>query len=608
MLRPDYNSDRLNYSDMLLPPPGYRLNMAVGTTYSLDLETLTAINIALGIQQDVDNKLMNKNPIILLKSLQSVIDKVVIFCEDGQIKFPAKKNKLALILEKMIVPIALPRNNNSKYYPAFHSKTWTIEYVSKDGDKIYKFIVLSRNMTFDRSWDVAFSITGAPADYEEEKSRPISDFLSFLKTNIKKESCNYANKTKLLNTLKKNIIHTHFCLDSSDFNDFSILPLGIGSKSCNVKKSPLFNESFDDMVIMSPFLSETTIQKLNNPNNSFSQRALFTRKSELSKLTSNVFSSFNVYTLRDEIIDGENGLSEDDDRDDRLDSEIRQQDIHAKIIMRCKGHKTYLYLGSANATEAAFNSNVELGVKLICKDNTLDYKKLTASFFCGDEYGNNNPFVKVTSAKKDEEIEVAEEKMLEQRLKDICRIEKSAYIEKVNDRFNINVCFSSVPDFECYLSPISLDKECRISENMVFQDLELIQLSEMYSIRIVGKNTEIRRVILINTANIPEDRDSAVINKVIENKRAFIEYIAYSLDDDFIISALQNEQTKESGVYRESPDLMPALYEKMLKASSENPSKLAEIEYVINMISDEEIVTKEFRQTYETFKKTLKIK
>jgi hypothetical protein len=46
----------------------------------------------------------------------------------------------------------------------------------------------------------------------------------------------------------------------------------------------------------------------------------------------------------------------------------------------------------------------------------------------------------------------------------------------------------------------------------------------------------------------------------------------------------------------------------MLKTSLENPTKLAEIDYVIKMISDEEIISNEFRETYETFKRTLRIK
>ena len=38
MFRPDSNRDRTDYSGILMPPDGYRLDRAVGTTYSLDLK------------------------------------------------------------------------------------------------------------------------------------------------------------------------------------------------------------------------------------------------------------------------------------------------------------------------------------------------------------------------------------------------------------------------------------------------------------------------------------------------------------------------------------------------------------------------------------------
>ena len=48
MFRPDSNRDRTDYSGILMPPDGYKLDRAVGTTYSLDLEALTAVAICLG--------------------------------------------------------------------------------------------------------------------------------------------------------------------------------------------------------------------------------------------------------------------------------------------------------------------------------------------------------------------------------------------------------------------------------------------------------------------------------------------------------------------------------------------------------------------------------
>lgn len=86
MFRPDSNRDRTDYSGILMPPEGYRLDRAVGTTYSLDLEALTAVAICLGLSEETDSKLM-QNPIGMLKALQKVSDRIVLFVKQDRLKY-----------------------------------------------------------------------------------------------------------------------------------------------------------------------------------------------------------------------------------------------------------------------------------------------------------------------------------------------------------------------------------------------------------------------------------------------------------------------------------------------------------------------------------------
>lgn len=105
MFRPDSNRDRTDYSGILMPPDGYKLDRAVGTTYSLDLEALTAVAICLGLSEETDSKLM-QNPIGMLNALQKVSDKIVLFCEAGQIKVPTKATSACLLLKNLSILIA----------------------------------------------------------------------------------------------------------------------------------------------------------------------------------------------------------------------------------------------------------------------------------------------------------------------------------------------------------------------------------------------------------------------------------------------------------------------------------------------------------------------
>ena len=106
MFKTNDTRSRVNYGNILLPPEGYTLNFAVGTTYSLDLEALTAVCLSLGLAEDTDSALL-QNPVSMLNALQKVSEKVLIFCEAGQIKMPGAPSALSLMLEKMIVPVAL---------------------------------------------------------------------------------------------------------------------------------------------------------------------------------------------------------------------------------------------------------------------------------------------------------------------------------------------------------------------------------------------------------------------------------------------------------------------------------------------------------------------
>ena len=52
MLHPKNN--RIDYGEQLIPPEGYELAYAVGTTYSFDLEALMILPVALFYAQKLD--------------------------------------------------------------------------------------------------------------------------------------------------------------------------------------------------------------------------------------------------------------------------------------------------------------------------------------------------------------------------------------------------------------------------------------------------------------------------------------------------------------------------------------------------------------------------
>lgn len=612
MFRPDSNCDRTDYNIILMPPDGYKLDKAIGTTYSLDLEALTAVAICLGLSEETDSKLM-QNPISMLNALQKVSDKIILFCEAGQIKAPLKPTALSILLEKMVVEVALPKDRQLGRYPAFHPKTWVLSYVNKDGDKKYRFVVMSRNLTFDRSWDVSFSMDSSRMVRQKKKTKPIINFLDFLSGSVSNNVKDAGKKRTLIRNMQVELADVSFSLDSKEFGEnFEILPLGIGKNAYQMSEDVLFStdrnsadSTFHELVVMSPFLSESVIADFNIAERglSDSKRTLITRRSELSKLKEMDTDNFTIYVLKDEIVDGEDAISD-------VMTDKMKQDIHAKIYIRRKYADVDLYLGSMNASYSAINKNVEMMLWLGTKNKYLNGERFLKDIFCGPADDVKNPFEKVTVMDAVQDIDGDNKNALEQKIKELCRAKRKATITEDNyGKYKVTVEFPGVTsDKTIMVSPFNSKQEHTLCEKIEFTELEILQLSEFYELTAKEGEDEIHRIIMIPTIGFPEDRESAVVNSIVKDRASFVEYIAFVLGDDYLASMLEKKQIGESGIFQHSNDAMPVLYEKMLKTSVEEPERFRDIGYVLKMVTDKEIIPDEFRELYDTFCNTLKIR
>ncbi len=594
--------DRLNYGQMLVPPDGYTLDLAVGTTYSLDLETLMAVSIALGIQESTDSSLTN-NPFAVLKSLQGLSDKMLVFCEAGQIAaMQPEKSPLMLLLDKIIVPVKL-REMEGKGFPSFHPKTWTLQYSDAEGNRLYRFIVLSRNLTFDRSWDVAVSLNGKDTKKEQATSIPIVDFLNYLKYNALEGVSLKTEKRRILNSLIQDLPYVLFSLDDKRFLGFEIIPLGIGQD--NIDDDPLMWDSFHDLLVFSPFISSGVMCSFDARKMlKDTRRHLITRTSELHKIAGKL-DTFRVYTMKDTVVEGEEIVSDEETE------KIQQQDIHAKMYLMTKGSRSSLYLGSMNASENGLHRNVEMLLRLSGYRYYLNMDTIESDLFGPDEKGN--PFEEIDLAGVDAIAPETEEKdALERVLKGICRFKSKAEVIRDGDKYNVTVSFISprggFPNAE--IAPARTVRSQQLAEEVSFEGLSALELTELYRITVKGKTENISRMILIPT-EMPSDRDDMVVRSILKDKRAFVDYLAFILGDDYVLSALEMEASAASDrdVDRRSVEGgLPAIYEKMLKTAYTEPERLKEIRLVMDRISDTEVIPDEFVRMYKTFAKALKLK
>ncbi|MGV6995966.1 phospholipase D family protein [Desulfovibrio sp. QI0430] len=588
MLSPQ--SDRVDYRIMLSPPPLYKVGFAVGTTYSLDLETLTATCAIVGLNTGPDTE-MTESPLHMLEAIRRASVKLLIFCQSGQIKKPHKPSKLLPLLESCVCEVNL-RNKRS-----FHPKTWFLKFTADGLPNKYRLIVMSRNLTFDRSWDVALRLDSADkGESVLEKGsgtdKAIFNFLQYLHKNTSTHNGQLQAKRKQLAKLAGEISKAEWRSSGREFEGFDFISYGIGTPATDN-----LSETFHKLVVISPFLSGGVIEDFADKRLSDADCTLITRKSELSKLDEKLLKIFDTYTIKDAVVDGEERISESGD--------FKKQDIHAKVYLRTKHSDSELYIGSANASYNAFRGgNVECLVCLWGKQRYLNVEKLKQDLFGKDE--KTNPFEKVEPKDYIADSEDAIVTMLEGIVRDFCTLKKTADVIE-EDNFSLTIRMEPFQtDAKLTLSPLMKITHQPVCEKMDFTDLRLCDLSEWYIVTAQKSNQEVSRVLKISTKGIPQNRDSAVFSNIVKDKNAFLNYIAFFLSED-VLSAFLERKKKSRGDFKflNMNYDTPILYERMLKAAATDSDSLRDIRKIIKLANNN-IVPQNFLRLYEQFEKVMK--
>lgn len=320
MLNP--HSDRIDYGDKLTAPEGFTLSHAVATTYSLDLETLLCLPLALSFSCTPEGDL-KADKLALLEAISQLKGKVKVFFQQGCIKAPRQFNLLFSLLEPLLVP-QVP----AQAFSAFHPKLWLLRFTDQGKKVRYRLLVMSRNLTFDRSWDLAVALEGELTSARSDDNQGLVALLKSLMPDAEDFRSELALLAKEL---------ARVTWDRPDgFSALSTLPEQPG-------QSPLLScPNADTVMVMSPFLHPDALDQLKLGRE---RRWLFSRSQELERLGKEVLQGWECFALNPRLIEGEDELSH-----------ARPQDLHAKMVLLQDGPISHWHVGSANATRAALGS------------------------------------------------------------------------------------------------------------------------------------------------------------------------------------------------------------------------------------------------------------
>ena len=604
MLNPD---NRHLYLEALRPPVDYELDFGIGTTYTLDLTTLMMVPLAAADFTSGEDQKILRDRIAILESLQKSADKLSVFCQQGQISIPDNVNSLYSFLEETIVEV-MPEKENK----VFHPKIWLLKFTN-DKDQIkYRLIILSRNITFDKAWDTILVLEGISSEKIIDSNRPLADFIKYLPeitvNNMKDE------KLKLLSEIAKEIMFVDFIAPDNFNSKINFYPLGI--KDYNYKPFP---DNYQRTMIISPFISSGLLKSLKGNNN-----ILVSRDDEISQIHDEIKSNFKDIYVVNNIMES---LEEEDKNEIESDINIRSG-LHTKLFIFENNNEVDIITGSANATNAAFNGNIEFMAGLKTSTNNLGIDNILSDELEPSFIGLLNKYYDMDEDDKDENQDLKDK--LRNIKKQILNLNLNLIVHEKrgsdNNLFDLEMkankksiqfdvekakCWPITRDGKVHSLPLS---DLFESGSVTFNSLSLISLTRFiaFSIEISsnGSTEKINFVLNLSIEGVPENRNDEILYNIIDDRNKFIRYLIFLLGDsntDFYLennirNILNRANGKEVHEFLNIP-----LLEEMVKALSEEPKKLDAIDRLVKRLNKDDkaktILPEGFESCWESIMK-----
>ena len=569
----DYRRNRLDYGEMLVPPPGYRLERAVAATYSANLDTLLSIPVALVYAQTLEGKIDGER-FQVLEGIRAVSKKLSIYHQKGQIHVPRKFNRLYAFLEDMLIPI-----RPATHHTTFHPKVWVLRYgaIEEDDYDRFRFVVLSRNLTFDRSWDVAICGDGVLTDTVQSRNAPMVDFLEYLV-----EQAPFPEAKGFLEDLA--------CAEFSapdGFKSMRFHPIGIPKYYTN----PVETEAADRAVVISPFLDANAVITLNR--NVTQGIHLFSRTYELSKLKSGILEKCaSCYNISDWVVDGERQLETEGQSD-----EVQEQDLHAKTYVFDSGGRSRWFIGSANATSAAMHRNTEFMVELVGRSTSQGLDALMRELIGAEE--ELGVFARFSPDSADGEDPDAEFSDVFRKLQhDLLGIDVKGMVTLSQNQMNFDLRLQADLSDVSYhskvnlsLAPLGMGSPSRIElgskVDVVFENIKQTELSRFVVFSVTTAGAEERRfMVKAAIEGMPETRFGAIFKSIVNSPEKFFQYLTFLLAEEHSKEELVGEVKDSGGT---GPLDVPwhagfPIFEALLVTASRSPSKLKHIDSLIDRL------------------------
>ena len=593
MLNPN---SRSLLTDALTPPPAMRFDCGIATTFSLDPTALLTLPVHLAwLAAGSDQELLG-DPIRLLEAMRRIADRLTVFCDRGRMLVPDYPHALYGLLEPIIHEARAPQGG------AFHPKVWLLRFVDEHNDNpLLRLMVLSRNLTFDNSWDLSLQIESRPGKLKLTRNQPLAKFLQVISTASLKRLA--YERQEILSLLEDECRKCEWELPAG-YKDISFHILGVTNKNWLPPQS-------DELAVISPFVREDALKALVKTTNK--ARFLLTRSEELYNIGCETISSFEYCAVLAE--QAETGDSENE-------AGAIGNGLHAKAYMLRKGWYTHLFVGSANASDRVVDPDVKkrnleilvelrgLASKVGGIDTLLSEDGLTDILTPYQPPNPDEPKHSVSVAEKT--LERVREKLSAATLTISCM--------QIDEAWQLTLTADSLINLEetaLMVWPLTISRERAVSGQIlatgvgvVLETVATEQVTSLIGFALSLGDEELRFGLEVTLDNPPQDREAAIMRLIVRNRDGFLRYLLMMLED--LSGSGEGVNTKRfrrmggNGLGINSDDF--PLFEMLARTFVRDPSNLLPIGRMVKKLAADPgkaIVPPEFSRIWSVFEKAL---
>jgi len=554
--------------DQLRPPQGYRLDAAVATTFTLGLEAALVPPLAFaaaGLRTAAD-------PLSITAAVRQCTDRVDVFCQAGMVKVPAVASDLFAFLEPMVHEVAAPPGG------LFHPKLWLLRFAADGLQDLYRLLVLSRNLTNDHAWDVTLRLDAVRQAQPMASNAPLAALLRRLPATVTVPMPDERRSRvlALAEDARRLVWDLPDEVDALTFHVFGV-----------PGQRPAPDFSGRRHLVVSPFLEAGGLEQVSRSGR---DTTVVSRAESFDALPPTALAG----PLSPFLLSAVSPAAESEDdgvEPEELPPPALLDGLHAKLYVVERGWRSHVFVGSANATDAAFSRNVELLVEMEAKAS-----RLGIAAFLSSEGGLGallEPYDAVGGAAPDPRDE--DRYRLEEALRRLATQQWVASVSGDDGVHDLEV----TSDRELRLEPATSAQVELLTRrgtaealldghtaSVAFDDVPLAEVTPFLVITLRGVGgLEVTGVVKAALVDDPEGRLDAVLAAQVDTPEKFLRLLALllGLADGHLLALLAATSAAGSGsAARVGP--APGVFESLVRALALRPAALADLDGLVERL------------------------